>query len=283
VNPNYTAPPCEPQEIVNIQNEILRTLDAQAHAEQLASDMAAQKAHHEANKDPLKNMDKQTDNAISATEAHKNAVDRRTEANQRKQDSEKDAGGALSDYSNRAAKLAMLTGPLRAFTRFTSLAYGLPDSPVEVLKVKNGILKMNSDARRFLGQLEQVDKTVTAQKDSQADREKQAQADHGTLQKVGQEAKKSDETFDKTKQKTGDLNSDNKAKLDEASSNKQQADQSSDMLAKHAQQKKTQAQSMAAALQDWAQAHAQARSNAIEQTKKRLQAKGYKITEVKPL
>jgi hypothetical protein len=283
VNPNYPPPPCSPQDIIDIRNEVLRTLDARAEAKELSWEMAGEAAHHKANEEPLKNMDKRTQDALSATEAHKQTVGRREDANQKKQDNEKQAGGTLSDYANRASKLAMLTGPLRAFTNFTSLAYALPDSPDEVRRVKQGILKMNSDARRFLGQLEQVEKTVTSQKDSHPDREKQTETDHATLRQTDQHAQQSNETFDKTKQKTEELTKDNEAKRDEAKSYKQQADQSSTKLEAHAEQKKAQAQSMAASLQSWAQAHEQARLDSLEQTKKRLEAQGYKITEVKPL
>jgi hypothetical protein len=42
-------------------------------------------------------------------------------------------------------------------------------------------------------------------------------------------------------------------------------------------------QSLSSELQAWAQAHQQARLNAIEQTKARLASQGYRITEVKEL
>jgi hypothetical protein len=283
VNPNYAPPPCSPQDIVNAQNEILRTLDARAEAQGIQSDMAGQEAHHKENEKPLQKMDKRTRDAIEATRAHQAALQRRTEGNKEKQKNEKESEGILSDYGNRAARLAMLTGPLRAFSQFTSLAYGLPDSPDELLKVKHGIIKMNSDSSRFLHQLESVDKTVNEQKASQPERSQQTAADNNTLQKTDQQSKEAAETFDKSKQKTEDLTKENEAKRDEAKEYKQEANQSAANLQGHAEKKKTQAENLAVSLQFWARTHERARVDALNQTKKRLQAQGYKILEVKPL
>jgi hypothetical protein len=283
VNPSYPPPPCTPQDLVDIQNEIGRTLDARAEAEELSTSMAEQEAHHKANEEPLENMTKSTQDAIEANDKHKQLVDQRKAANQKKQENEKQSSGTLSDYSDRAAKLVMLTDPLRAFRNFTGLAYGLPDTPDEVLRVKRGILKMNSDAGRFLSQLEGVDKTIADQKASQPQREGQTQADQTAIQQTGQQAQQSDQAFDQTKQKTGDLDKENKAKGDEAKSNKQQADQSAASLDAHADKKNAEVKSLAEALRVWAHSHEQARTNALDETKKRLEKQGYTIVEVKPL
>jgi hypothetical protein len=283
VNPNYPVPPYVPQNVVDTENEILRTNDARGEAVNLSNEMAAQKAHHGANVEPLKNMQKRTDDAINATAAHAQTVDKRMVANDKKQENENQVSAALSDYSNRAARLTTLTDPLRQFARFTSLAQALPDNPDFVLRVKQGILKMNSDSRRFLGQLESVDTTISSQKGSQPERGKEVQADRAALQQTDQKAKQSDQTFDQAKEKTAGLEKDNKAKLEEAAANKQQADQSAARLDAHAEQKEAEAESMQSALQTWAPAHVQARVSALEQTKESLESKGYKIVEVKPL
>ena len=52
VNPNYAPPPCMPQDIVNIQNDILQALEAKAQAEGVAAAMTAQEKHHKANEKP---------------------------------------------------------------------------------------------------------------------------------------------------------------------------------------------------------------------------------------
>jgi hypothetical protein len=44
VNPNYPAPPCSPQDIVGIQNDVLHTLDSRVEAEAASTAMAGQDA-----------------------------------------------------------------------------------------------------------------------------------------------------------------------------------------------------------------------------------------------
>jgi hypothetical protein len=298
VNPNYSPPPCTPQDVVDVKNEILETLDARAQSEQAAALMAGQEAHHKANEKPLANMQEKTGEAISATEAHKQAVDRRTEANEKKKENEDHAQGTLADYSNRAAKLSVITVPMRGFERFTSLAHSLPDnedslSPLAqaaigpafgtLISAKQGILKMNSDSKRFLDQLDNMDKTMEEQKAAQGDRSKQVAADASTLQETDKNAAESGQELNKAQQTTKDLDSKNKDRVAEAGKLHQEASQNAATLDGQAQQKQAQAQNLATGLQEWAQTHQQARQDSLEQTKSNLEQQGYRITEVKEL
>jgi hypothetical protein len=292
VNPNYPPPPCSPQDVVDVQNQILETLDARAKAEDASAAMAQQQAHHKANQKPLTDMQKGTDDALSATDAHKQAVARRAEANQKKKKNEDQAAGSLSDYSNRAAKLSTITVPMRGFERFTSLASYIPDDPQKLpfevqpfsgtlLRAKRGILKMNSDSKKFLSQLDDMDNTIKQQKASQADRDKQVQADAKTISDTDKQAGESDQALNQAKQTTQDLDNTNKDRLDQATKIRTEADQTAATLDSQAQEKQTKAQSLAAALEAWAPQHRQARVDALEQTKKQMEQQGYKITEVK--
>lgn len=294
VNPHYPPPPCSPQDIVNVQNQILETLDDRAKTEALSAESAKQQAHHKANEKPLADMQKGTDDALSATEAHQQAVARRTDANQKKQKNEDQAAGMLSDYSNRAAKLSTITVPMRGFERFTSLAYSMPDDPQvlplavqpfsgTIIRAKKAILKMNTDSKNFLKQLDTMDGTIKDQKATQSDRDKQVQTDAKTLTDTKQKAGESDQSLNQAKQTTQDLDNTNKDRLDQATKIHNEADQASATLDRQAQQKQDTAQSMAAALQAWAPQHRQARLDALEQTRKNLEQQGYKIIEVKEL
>jgi hypothetical protein len=281
VNPNYPPPPCTPQEIVNVQNEILTTLDARAQAEDVAQAAAGQVSHHKANETPLDNMGKGTDEAISATEAHKQAVARRTEANKEKGQKEEKVGEGLSDYTDRAARLTTVTVPMRGFARFTSLAYSLPDDPQVLVGAKHGLIKMNTDAKKFLSQLDQMDGTIKDQKAVQPERKQQVQADAGTLQDTAKKAGESGNSLDEAKKSNEDLGKQNQDKLDEATKLKTDSDQTAGNLGAQATRKQGQAQGLTASLEGWAQNHKQARLAAIEQTKKRMEQEGYKILEVK--
>jgi hypothetical protein len=292
VNPNYPPPPCSPQDIVDVQNQILETLDARAKAEDASAIMAQQQAHHKANQKPLTDMQKGTEDALSATEAHKQAVARRAEANLKKKKNEDQAAGSLSDYSNRAAKLSTITVPMRGFERFTSLASYIPDDPQKLpfevqpfsgtlLRAKRGILKMNTDSKKFLSQLDEMDNTIKQQKASQADRDKQVQADAKTISDTDKKAGESDQSLNQAKQTTQDLDNTNKDRLDQATKVRTEADQTAATLDSQAQEKQGKAQSLAAALEAWAPQHKQARLDALERTRKQMEQQGYKITEVK--
>ena len=283
MNPNYPAPPCSPQDIVDVQNQILQVLDSRAKAEATAAAMTRQEAHHKANEKPLDNMEKGTDEAISATDAHKQAVARRTEANEKKKEKETDTGGKLSDYSNRAAQLTTITVPMKGFERFTSLAYSLPDDWPELVGAKRGILKMNADSKKFLSQLEKMDSTIAGQKAGQPAREAGIQADKSTLTQTDKKADESDKGLKDAKQTTGDLKTDNKDKLKEATTVRTEASSAASSLDSQAQQKQAHVESLAASLQAWAQEHQKARNDALEATKKKLEQRGYKVTEVHAL
>jgi hypothetical protein len=281
VNPSYPAPPLTPQDQVDVQNQILLTLDARAKTEDVARVMARQKTHHEDNEQPLTDMQEGTEEAISATEAHKQAVERRTEANTKKKEHEEQASGAFKDYSDRAAKLVAVTGPMRAFERFTSLATSLPDSPDVLQNAKREILKMSRDSRDFLDKLDQMDATINEQKDGQPDREKQIASDADTLGKTDEMAGQSDQQLGEAKQTAQDIDGQNKDRLTEATDMHRDANRAGAKLDAQAQQQQAQAQSQAAALQDWAQKHRKARLDALKATQQRMEKMGFRITDVR--
>ena len=298
VNPNYPAPPCSPHDLTVIQNEILEILDARSQTQDTATAMAAQQAHHKANERPLTNMQKGTEEAISATTAHQQEVAKREKANEQKKENEGQAGNLLKDYSDRAARLTTITEPMRAFSQFASLAYSLPDSlPQSIadtmpdfvatradaaLKAgKRNLIKMHKDSKNFLAQLESMDATVNTQEAGQPDREKKTESDAATLSQTGNSAKESDHSLTQAKQTTEDLDAKNKDRLHQATQLHAEADQAAASLDAQAQQKKAFAQSLAASLEIWAQNHKKARLDALEQTKTRMEQQGYRVIEVK--
>jgi hypothetical protein len=281
VNPNYQPPPGIPDDLVGLQNQIITTLDTRATAEKYAGLMTKQEEHHKANEKPLTEMQKGTEKAISATEAHERAIAHRDEANKKKGEQEDQTRVKLDGYGPQAGKLLLLTFPLKGLSKFTGLARLLPDEPAQVLNFKRGLLKVNADSTRFLAQIERIDKTIADQKAQQAERAKQVQADAGTLRNTDDKAKQSGETFQQTKQTTEDLDQKNKQRKEEAGTERKGAERTATTLDAQAKQKQGQAVSLAAAMQFWARGHRQARLDALEQTRKRLEQMGYRVTEVR--
>jgi hypothetical protein len=283
VNPHYAPPPCTPEQITEVEKDILQALAARAEAERISAAMKAQEKHHQDNQKPITDMSKATDDQISATDAHKLSVQRRDEANGKKKDNEEKVQGKLDHYSEEAGKMAAIKVPMSGFKRFTGLAYSLPDDPGILMRVKTNLIKMNKDTTNFLDQLDKMDEAVAAQNAGKGDRDKGIEADGKTLQETSQQADGSKDTFNQCKDTTADLDTENKSKLDDATKMRTDADQNANALSADAAQKKAKKESMAAALQEWAQNHRKARMDALEQTKKDLVDRGYKITGVKEL
>jgi hypothetical protein len=279
VNPLYQPPPATPELIVSLRNQVIDTLAQRAQQEQYGRLMGRQEKHHEANQKPLEAIQKKTGQAITATDAHKAAIAHRDEANQRKEDAEKKSGEKLADYDTRATELKTIKYPLIGVQKFTGLASMLPDDPDGLRRFKNGMLKMSSDASKFVVKLDEVDKTIASQKAESEKRKAGAKADADTLHQTDQKAGASKQSLDSAKQTTTDLDSANGERLEEAKTEKAGATQAAATLAAQAQQKQQRADSLAAAMQFWAQQHRKTRLDAIEQTRERLEAQGWKVTE----
>ena len=280
VNPAYQAPPGTPDDLVSLRNQIVDTLGARADAESFAQMMGKQEAHHADNEKPLEDIQKGNDEAITATKAHNDAIQHRNEANARKQEHEDKAKGKLEQYSDKAGQLVALTGPLKAVRGFTGLASHLPDDPDIVGRFKRGLLKVNTDASSFLGQLDASDQAIADQKTQQAGRAEGIKTDLATLDRTKGKADHSGQTFDAAKDTTEDFGDKNKQRKEDAHEAKVEAQKTASTLSVDAKKKEGQAVSLAAAMQFWANGHKQARLAALESTRKRLEGQGYRITEV---
>jgi hypothetical protein len=280
VNPSYQSPPATPDDLVSLRNQIIDTLGARADAETFAGIMGQQEAHHAANEKPLEDVKKGNEEAITATKAHADAIEHRNEANTRKQDHEEKAKGKLEQYTDKAGQLATLTVPLKAVAGFTGLASHLPDEPDVVGRFKCGLLKVNADSTRFLKQLDHADLAIADQKTQQATRAEGIKTDLATLDRTKGKADHSAQTFDAAKETTEDFDEKNKQRKEDAHNSKVEAQKTEASLSADAKKKQSQAVSMAAAMQFWANGHRQARLAALESTRKRLEGQGYKVTEV---
>ncbi len=281
VNPAYQPPPGTPDDLVSLRNQIIDTLQARSVAQDHATAMGAQVKHHEANEKPVEQMKGGTNEALRATEAHKRAVAHRDEANERKKGEEQKTRSTIDGYANRAGALVAIRLPMKGLSKLSGLAHSLPDEPAVVQRFKNNVLKVNKDSTSFVGQLDQMDAAVAGQKAQQDVRRQGVEADAATLKQTGATASHSHQSLEDAKQSADDFEQKNKERKDDATSQRKDAHQLAAHFATQAAAKQQQSVSLAAAMQFWARGHARTRAEAIEQTRQRLQAMGYRVTEVR--
>jgi hypothetical protein len=276
VIPAYPEPPGTPQDMVNLQNRLIDILDARARAEQLERATGADAAHHEANAAPLDQFQQQTQATITATQAHEQAVAHREAANQQRQSEEGNVTSTLGNYADRAAGLAMITEPLRAFTAFTYLAHALPDSPNVLQGAKRGILKMNTDGQHFLEALDGADSAVQEQQAAQPARQGEIDANAGRIAAVSSGAAASQAQLRQSATQGQALAQRNDARAQESRGMEQRAGAAREQASGEAEETRGQIQSLSAQWQGWAAAHRRARELAVAQTRERMIAAGYR-------
>ncbi|WP_139559736.1 hypothetical protein [Methylotetracoccus oryzae] len=281
VNPAYPPPPGNGtrQDIADMQNRLLAILRARAQAESLEGMMCRDAEHHEANSASLSALNMRTGETITATEAHEQAVAQRTTANQRQQTEEGNVTSALGDYANRSAGLAVIKTPLEAFTAFTYLAHALPDSPDVLRGAKRGILKMNTDGQNFLDALNGVDNAVGEQESAQPEREDVIEENAGRLSETSSAAAASQGQLADAQRSGEAIAARNGARVSDSRQREAQAAQTGAQLDGQADQTRTEIVDLSAQWQTWAQAHRQARADAMAQTRAAMIAQGWQPRE----
>ena len=284
VNPAYPPPPGtgSRQELVDMQNRLLAILAARAQAEALQNAMAADAGHHEANSTPLADLNTRTGEAMTAAQAHQQATAQRSAANQQQQTEEGHVGSTLTDYGNRAAGLAMITGPLEGFTTFTSLAHLLPDDPQVLVGAKRGILRMNADGQRFLEALHGVDGAVAEQQAATPARESGIEANAGRLESTTAGNAASQGQLGVAQSGGAALAARNDARAADSRRREGQAGATGAQLDGQAEDTRTGIADLSGQWQAWAQAHRQARESAIAQTREAMVARGWRPRETSP-
>jgi hypothetical protein len=281
VNPHYPDPPGTLEDQTRLQKEVLDILQARAQAEAAAKVMGREEQKHKANEEPIGKAKKGTEDAVSASEAHKKAVERRQEANKKSGEKEGEAAKSIADYGGKASKLVVITGPLHAFERFTYLATYLPNTPDVLVGVKRSILKVHSDSQKLLNALDNADNAMKQQGQQQPKRADNIKGDGTKLDKTNQGADKSTDSLKQAQQGADNLEAGNKENRDLATKSKKESEGDAQKLDAHAKEKQAQVESLAAAWQSWSVRHRQARLDAMKQTEERMAKAGYKILESK--
>lgn len=278
VNPAYPAPPGSGsrQELVDLQNQLLAIMDARARTEELERLMCSDAEHHEANAAPLSEFSTRTEEAISATEAHRQAVALREAANQNQRGEEANVAQAITDHGQRAAGLAVIKTPLEGFTAFTYLGHALPDDPGVLRGAKRGILQMNTDGQNFLNALNGIDAAVASQAGSQPDREAAIDERSGRLESTAGEAEGSRDALSTARNDGQGLASSNTSRVADSRQREGVAAQHGAQLDGEADRTRGEITDLSAQWQAWAQAHRQARRDAMDQTRAAMVARGWR-------
>jgi hypothetical protein len=272
VNPNYKNPPGTPQQIAAIRADIARLRQERSqsqHAETVAQQQAQQgkdlrKAADQAREVTQQGTQKATQTQTDATQ--------KESTNQQAQGQQNQSQEQVGSYRERAAGLAVLTGPLNAFRGFLHYAEMLPGD------VGAKFHQMDTEAASFqraLGQVGIQMAQTAAQGPAALAAWRQEQQQLVATRAQGQSGQ---QQFQQQTQQATQIGE----KADQATASRETM---ATRAASHGAQVQGQidkgdqrATTLAAQLNTWAAEHKEERTRAIEQTRSQYEARGYKVT-----
>lgn len=268
VNPEYPPPPATPAQITQIQNEIMNLLAVRAEAEQEAHNQSQRADVCEANQGPVQQSIDDTTAGISAVQAHNEAIARREAVNQEQQQRQQESQGLVAGYPSQATGLTALSVPLAAWEGFTDLASHLPGD------AGDSMLRMNQEARQMQDAFGQMAAHMAGVDEQGPSDEAALDSDQQRLETTGEQAQQSDEQLHTASAGAQGLQDANEAALNEANTLEQAATDRSQECSDAVAEREQQAGSLAEQLRTWANAHAEARRQAVAATEARLQQEG---------
>jgi len=269
VNPAYTPPPATPQQIIDVQNEILSLLAARAEAENAAARMATERSHHQAQQAPLARAHQEMSGAQTAVSAHQAAVQRRQQANEAQQRRTNESGATLAGAPNRLAGLSVITIPLGLFLNLTQYAHLLPEGDV-----RSGMMKMDGDSRKLLASFAEMGQSVDTENAATPARQQAVAADAGRLGSTSQQATPTRQGFVSAAAGAQALQQANSDRIARAGAAHAEANGQAQVLGNDAEQRQATVQTLSQTLQTWAQAHKAQRQAALQTTAARIEAQG---------
>lgn len=267
VDPRYEEPPGTPEQLDLIMSQIEEALAARAQAEAAELQMTAAGEEHAANQAPIDQCVTETQAAMSAQQAHEEAVARRQQANQQQQQRQQEAQGLLEGYPERAAGLAVIKGPLLAFQGFTHLASKLPGG------AGRAMLRMNEDANRMSEAFAQMDGTMSEQAAQQPAQAEALSGDAQRLTAVQEQTGTSRTDLDTAGQGARGLSDANTARVNDAATAREEARSQKDQLGGAIEARQAEHASLQAELTGWALRHREQRFAAQAQTRANLQGR----------
>jgi hypothetical protein len=276
VNPGYQSPPASRAEIDRLTRDIERLLAARAQAEQ--REARAEQVHQAAQAQGARVQEARqaSGDAVSAVQEHEGEVQQRQQANQQSAQQHAEGGAKVQETASQLAGVATLETLLAGWAGFTGVVLRfsavLPDRAVTAFH------RMNEDAGQFMVKLTQVKGSVAGQQAQQPARGAEIAQTGDRIAATGDRARGTREQLAQTQQRGVDLARANQEHTayaerehDRAASNVQRADTAATTLEERRQ-------SLAEQLAAWAAEHRAARRQAIEDTARRLEGRGLRVT-----
>jgi hypothetical protein len=277
VNPKYKSPPGTKQQIAQLEKDIEKVLAARAAAEQREAKATSVQSKLTAQKGQITAAQKGVQKGISATQAHQQAVQHKQQLNEQSKQKQAEGGGKVNDAASQLAGIATLETLLAGWTGFTGLV--LKFSDVLPGGMVGQFQKMNSDGAKFMASLVKSKAAISAQQGQAgpqaadlAQKGSRIQATHAAAgATAGQFAQASGGATQLAQSNTqhSAYIGERKAK---ASKDKAKATEGHTTL----QTKKDTLQSK---MEAWASEHKADRQKAVDETVKKMEAKGLKVTK----
>ena len=246
-------PPATLQQIQQLEDQIGAILQARARADATAAVMGEEQASAQSKVAPIKGMVQQGQRAVSAAQAHQKLVTARNAANQEQQQRQQRAQGLIGGYPARAAGLAAIKVPLRAFQGFTWIAGKLPGNAGAAMR------RMNNDANRMNAAFNQMDQSMARQAQTQPQQAQRLRTNANRLTTAQTQADTSRSHLETSARGGQSLQQANQTSLQQASAARQQAEGETATLDGMAQTQQAKKKSLAEQLRTWAVTHRQAR------------------------
>lgn len=257
VNPKYQEPPGSPEQLDVIMGQIDQLLSGRAEAEHAQQQAAKQRGAHQANVTPITQAVTETTGAMTAQQAHDEAVARTQAANDEQKARQSESEGIVSGYAQQSAGLTVIKGPLAAFRGFTWIASKIPGGAGRAMG------RMNNDANKMNDAFGQMDSTMAEQRANAGAKAEDLGVVDEVLAGTKTVAGTNREQLDTAAQGAAGLAQANDSKVQEATAAEEEAGTQASQLQSKAEEKKGEKATLKSQLVSWAQGHKAARDTAI--------------------
>jgi hypothetical protein len=277
VNPNYKSPPGTKEQLAQLDKDIEKVLAVRAAAEARHAQADATHEKLQAQKGQITVAQKGVQQGQSATEAHDAMIKRKQEANTQREAKQKEGEGHTSDAASQIAGIATLETLLSGWAGFTGLV--LKFSDVLPGGVVSSFQSMNSDATKFMQSLVKTRSGLEGQKAQQPGQAAEIASAKGAIAATGTQAAATKGQFTQAQTGAAQLAAANEQQTSFVAAKKAKAAQDAAQASEGAGKLQAKKTTLAAQVEAWAQEHKAARMKAIEETVKKVEATGAKVTK----
>jgi hypothetical protein len=272
VQPNYKNPPGTPQQIAAIQTEIGILQQEQSTAKAAQAKHATLESEHQKFAGDVVKASDVTANAVAGAKSHQGEVSAKEANNAQQTAKHGESQEKIKSYPDRAAGIAVMRTPLNVFRSFTHYASMLPG------EIGAKFHQMNSEANRFNDALDRITAQMAAQAAQGPAQLLGLQQDKAQLAGVKATSAASEQAFKQQNAEAQTLKDKNDQKLTLHAGEKQKAADQAAKADADIKRKEQASASLADQLRAWADDHRAERQRAIEATKAKYDAAGFRAT-----